>query len=149
MQAKMSRAAIKVIHPGTCRAEPRCTDASSSRSIARRTLLISAIAGAAEYALPRLACASAPVVLPSGAANRRFSVLYKGDRIGAHTVSYSAATGQMRVTTEIDLLVKALFFTVFAFRHRSEEIWRAYAAPRRLAGSYIPIRLRRLECSGC
>jgi Family of unknown function (DUF6134) len=118
------RAAITVIHPGTCRAEPRCTDASNSRSIARRTLLISAIAGAAEYALPRLARASAPVVLPSGAANRRFSVLYKGDRIGAHSVSYSAATGQTRVTTEIDLVVRALFFTVFAFSHRSEEIWR-------------------------
>jgi hypothetical protein len=118
------RAAITVIHPGTCRAEPRCTDASNSRSIARRTLLISAIAGAAEYALPRLARASAPVVLPSGAANRRFSVLYKVDRIGAHSVSYSAATGQTRVTTEIDLVVRALFFTVFAFSHRSEEIWR-------------------------
>jgi hypothetical protein len=117
------RAAIALVRSGTCRVEPRCTDASSSSSIARRTLLISAIAGAAKYALPRLACASAPVVLPSGAANRRFSVLYKGDRIGAHTVSYSAATGQTRVTTEIDLLVKALFFTVFAFSHRSEEIW--------------------------
>jgi uncharacterized protein DUF6134 len=118
------RAAMTGIDPHTCRAEPRCPGASSSSSVARRTLLISAVAAVADYALPRFACASAPVVLPSGAANRRFTVLYKGDRIGAHTVSYSATKGQMRVTTEIDLLVKALFFTVFAFSHRSEEIWR-------------------------
>lgn len=64
------------------------------------------------------------MALPSDAADRRFSVLYKGDRIGAHTVSHSAATGQIRITTEIDLLVKALFFTVFSFSHRSEESWR-------------------------
>lgn len=64
------------------------------------------------------------MVRPSEAASRRFSVFYGGDKIGAHTISFSAATGQTRVTTEIDLVVKALFFTVFAFRHRSVEIWR-------------------------
>jgi hypothetical protein len=90
----------------------------------RRTLLISALAGAAGCALPRFARSAAAAVLPSGAADRRFSVLYKGDRIGAHTVLHSAATGETRITTEIDLQVKALFFTVFSFSHRSEESWR-------------------------
>ena len=90
----------------------------------RRALLISAIAGAAGYALPRFGDAAIAAMSPSDAADRRFSVLYKGDRIGAHTVSHSAAVGQMRITTEIDLQVKALFFTVFAFSHRSEEGWR-------------------------
>jgi Domain of unknown function (DUF6134) len=93
------------------------------RLIGRRTLLASIFAGAAAGVLPRSGRAATSVVLPSAAANRRFSVLYKGDRIGAHTVSY-AADGQARVTTEIDLLVKALFFTVFAFSHHSEETWR-------------------------
>src|SRR6202040_695047 len=69
--------------------------------------------------------AATAIVLPSAAGNRRFSVLYKGDRIGAHTVSYSSATGETRVNTEIHLLVKIAFFTVFAFSHRSEETWRA------------------------
>jgi hypothetical protein len=124
MQAKNERAPIALIHPGICRAEPRFPGASSSSSIARRTLLISAVAGAAGCALPRLARAAAPVILPSDAANRRFSVLYKGDRIGAHTVSHSTVTGETRVSTEIDLLVEALFFTVFAFSHRSVESWR-------------------------
>ena len=64
------------------------------------------------------------IVWPTEDTNRRFSVLYKGHRIGAHSVSFSAATGQTRVTTAINLVVKALFITVFTFRHRSEEIWR-------------------------
>lgn len=93
-------------------------------SIDRRTLLISALAGTAAVALPRLAGAAMAVVWPREAAKRQFSVIYDGDRIGAHTVTYSAATGQTRITTEIDITVKALFFTVFAFHHRSEEIWR-------------------------
>ncbi len=62
--------------------------------------------------------------MPAAAGNRRFSVLYKGDKIGAHTVLYSSATGETRVDTEIHLLVKVAFFTVFAFSHRSEETWR-------------------------
>jgi len=108
-----------VTDPSLCRAAPIWP----SSAIARRTLLVSAAAGAAEYALPRLARAAAPVV-PSDAANRRFSVFYKGDRIGTHAVSYAAAAGETRITTETDLRVKALFFTVFAFSHRSEESWR-------------------------
>ena len=90
----------------------------------RRTLLTSVLAGTTLCALPRVASAAVAIALPNEAANRRFSVLYKGARIGAHTISYSAATGQTRVTTEIGLAVKALFFTVFAYSHRSEEIWR-------------------------
>jgi len=90
----------------------------------RRTLLTSALAGAAVCAVPRFARTAAAAVLPSDAADRRFSVLYKGDRIGAHTVLHSAATGETRITTEIDLLVKALFITVFSYSHRSEESWR-------------------------
>src|SRR5690349_6684712 len=56
-------AAIAAIHSGTCRAEPAVP---SSRSIARRALLISAVAAAAEYVLPRFTRAAASVVLPSG-----------------------------------------------------------------------------------
>jgi hypothetical protein len=62
---------------------------------------------------------------PGAAGDRRFSVLYKGDRIGAHTVLHSAVTGETRIDTEIHLLVKVAFFTVFAFSHRSSETWRA------------------------
>lgn len=106
-----------MIDRSLCRAAP-----PTARS-ARRALLVSAVAGAAEYALPRLTRAAAPVV-PNGAANQRFSVFYKGHRIGPHAVSYSAAAGETRITTETDLRVKALFFTVFAFSHRSEDSWR-------------------------
>jgi len=37
---------------------------------------------------------------------------------------YSSETGETRVNTEIHLLVKLAFFTVFAFSHRSTETWR-------------------------
>lgn len=93
-------------------------------SIRRRTLLVSVLAATAVCALPRFAWSTTAGILPGEAANQRFSVLYKGDKIGAHTISRSAATGQIRITTEIDLVVKALFFTVYAFSHRSEETWR-------------------------
>ena len=93
-------------------------------SIRRRTLLASALAGTTACALPRFASATTAILWPGEPTNLQFSVLYKGDRIGTHSVAFSQATGQARVTTVIDLAVKALFFTVFAFSHRSEEIWR-------------------------
>lgn len=85
---------------------------------------MSAIAGAAASALPCFTYASAAIVAPTASANRRFSVFYAGERIGAHTITYSAATGETRISTGIELAVKALFFNVFAFSHHSEEIWR-------------------------
>ena len=63
--------------------------------------------------------------MPNAAANRRFSVRYKGIRIGTHTVSYLSATGETQIKTEIDLEVKVAFITAYAFSHRSEETWRA------------------------
>jgi hypothetical protein len=94
------------------------------KSVPRRALLRAAFAGAVSCAFPRLAYAATAIVSPAAASDRRFSVLYKGNRIGAHTVLHSSATGETRVNTEIHLLVKVAFFTVFAFSHRSEEIWR-------------------------
>jgi Domain of unknown function (DUF6134) len=93
--------------------------------VPRRALLIAGCAGALSYAFPRTANAATAIVMPVAAGNRRFSVLYKGERIGAHTVLSSSATGETRINTEIHLLVKIAFFTVFAFSHRSEETWRA------------------------
>lgn len=96
-----------------------------ARGVRRRALLRAVCAGAAVF------CASAfpvrraaGIVLPAITSSRRFSVLYKGARIGAHTIGYSPATGEIRVSTEIHLLVKVAFFTAFAFDHRSEETWR-------------------------
>ena len=90
-------------------------------SIRRRALLVGGLAGAVSYAFPPVAHGATAFVLPNAAANRRFSVLYKGIRIGTHTVSYSAATGETLVNTEIHLEVKLAFLTAYAFTHRSEE----------------------------
>jgi Domain of unknown function (DUF6134) len=93
--------------------------------VPRRALLKAGLAGAVGCAFAPLAHAATAIILPAAAGNRRFSVLYKGDRIGTHTVLYSAATEETRVNTEIHLLVKVAIFTVFKFNHRSEETWRA------------------------
>ena len=94
-------------------------------SIQRRALLMGGFAGMISRAFLPLAHAATTIVVPTAAANRRFSVLYKGKRIGTHTVSYSSATGETRVNTEIHLDVKVALLTLYAFSHRSEEIWRA------------------------
>jgi hypothetical protein len=94
-------------------------------SIPRRALLMGGFAGAVSSAFPQVAHAATAIVLPTADGNRQFSVLYKGFRIGGHTVSYSSATGETRVDTQIHLSVKVAFLSVFAFSHRSEEIWRA------------------------
>ena len=95
-------------------------------SIPRRALLIGGgFAGAVSCASSRVARAATAIVLPTPAGDRRFAVRYKGIKIGAHTVSYSSATGETRVATDIDLSVKVAFLSVFAFSHRSQETWRA------------------------
>ena len=93
--------------------------------IRRRTLLMGGFAGAITCAVPPVAHAATALVLPNAAASRRFSVQYKGIRIGTHTISYSSATGETHVKTEINLEVKLAFITAYAFSHRSEETWRA------------------------
>jgi hypothetical protein len=85
---------------------------------------MAALASLISCACPRPTLAFSAVDLAGAASSRRFSVLYKGRRIGAHTIDYSSESGETRVNTEINLSVKVAFFTVFAFRHRSEEIWR-------------------------
>jgi hypothetical protein len=94
-------------------------------SVRRRALLMGGFAGAIGCAFPAFAPAATAIVVPTAAANRRFSVLYKGFTIGSHTISYSSATGETRVNTEINLEVKVAFVTAYAFSHRSEETWRA------------------------
>ncbi len=83
------------------------------------------LAGAVSCTFPLVGHAATAFVLPTAAANRRFSVSYKGIRIGTHTISYSSAAGETRVHTEINLEVKIAFLTAYAFSHRSEETWRA------------------------
>jgi len=94
-------------------------------SIRRRALVMGGLAGAVSCVFPPSAHAATALVLPTATADRRFSVLYKGIRIGAHAVSYSSATGETRVNTDIHLEVKLAFVTAYAFSHRSRETWRA------------------------
>jgi hypothetical protein len=96
-----------------------------STSIRRRVFIINGFAAAIVCSVPPVARAATALALPTPTANRRFSVLYKGHKIGTHAVSYSLGTGEMLVETEIHLEAKLVFFPAYAFSHRSEETWRA------------------------
>ncbi|MGO9786499.1 MAG: DUF6134 family protein [Stellaceae bacterium] len=95
-----------------------------SFSISRRALFVAGMAGLASVAFPRRGMARPAFVPPDEFANRRFSIFYKGDRVGSHTVATAPETGEIRVNTAINIAVKALFFTVYAYTHGSEERWR-------------------------
>jgi hypothetical protein len=96
------------------------------KAFGRRAVLAGGWAVAVGSALPGAAQAAAAIVWPSGGGSgRRFSVLNKGTKIGTHTILYSSATGEVQVSTDISLLAKVGFLTVFRFTHRSTEIWRA------------------------
>jgi hypothetical protein len=43
---------------------------------------------------------------------------------GTHVVRGTPAGTAVRVDTEVDMIVRALFFTAFSYRHRSQETWR-------------------------
>lgn len=55
----------------------------------------------------------------------RFRVLRKGSTIGEHSVTFRAAGDRLVVNTHIEITVKALFLTVYRFKHDAEEIWQA------------------------
>lgn len=93
-------------------------------SVSRRGLLLAAGTAAVGSALLRPARAVTTIVMPTASANRQFTVLYKGTKIGTHSIAYSSATGETTVSTDIHLLAKVAFLTVFTFAHRSTEIWR-------------------------
>jgi hypothetical protein len=82
----------------------------------RRAVIKMGLAAILQFYLPHVACAPTEIDWSGVAGSRRFSVLYRNHKIGAHTVTYSSETGEMRVDTEVHLLVKVAFFTVFAFR---------------------------------
>jgi hypothetical protein len=95
------------------------------RSIQRRAFVTGGFAAAVGSSVPLVAREATALVLPTTAANQRFSILYKGHRIGTHAVSYSSATGERLVKTEIDIEARLAFFPAYVFSHRSEEVWRA------------------------
>lgn len=99
-------------------------DVQRRKLLSRRAVLMAGCAGAVSQLLPRPVGATTAIVLPEAGDERRFSVFYKGSRIGAHTILYSSVTGETQVSTRINLLVKAAFFTLFRFSHSSTETWR-------------------------
>jgi len=89
----------------------------------RRVVLLSVLAQSIPTVAPHKLLAATATALPTGAANRRFAIFYQGGRIGTHIVRSTPAGEGVRVDTEVDMTVKLLFFTMFSYRHRSQETW--------------------------
>jgi Family of unknown function (DUF6134) len=53
-----------------------------------------------------------------------FDVYRKGDRIGAHTISFAPAGAGERVTSRVELAVKMAFVTLYRYEQTGEDEWR-------------------------
>jgi hypothetical protein len=93
-------------------------------AVPRRAFIMAGFAAAVGCAFPRRALAMTTIGAAGATNDRHFSVLYGDRRIGTHSIVYSSDGEDTRVSTEIHLVTKVAFITVFAFNHRSEEIWR-------------------------
>jgi Family of unknown function (DUF6134) len=77
------------------------------------------------------AAAAMPLVGPSwlGRAHAtvpqdiRFRALRAGSQIGEHRINFRTDGDRLAVETHVDIVVKVLVFTIFRFKHQSEEIW--------------------------
>lgn len=94
-------------------------------SVSRRRLAATAGAAAVSAALPYRTIGATPIVMPTSFSNRQFSILHGSTKIGSHSIVGSPALDETTVSTDIRLLVKVGFLTVFAFAHRSTEVWRS------------------------
>lgn len=52
-----------------------------------------------------------------------FAALRNGEPIGKHVVTFDRDGAQLRVSTTIDLTVKFLGITAYAYKHRAQEVW--------------------------
>jgi hypothetical protein len=85
---------------------------------------MSVLTAAVTSAVPGRLLAAPLITAPGDAANRRFSLVYKGHTIGRHVVRSGPAIEGVGVSTDVDVTVKRLFLTMFSYSHRSEERWR-------------------------
>lgn len=93
--------------------------ASPERSPTRRDLVALAAASLAAPALAGPAWAAAP-----GDGRLVFAVFRNGGRIGAHTMTFSRASGLLRVETRMSAVVRLGPIPVFRYEHSAEEVWR-------------------------
>ena len=91
-----------------------------ARGLSRRRLLGLAAAAATMplvgYSLSCRAQAAVPHDL-------HFRVLRDGSEIGGHLINFRADGDRLVAETHVDIAVKVLMFTVFRFKHQSQEIW--------------------------
>src|SRR3990172_8482982 len=96
--------------------------AGGVRFVNRRRFLGLATAAAATPLLAPFLLVPARAATPRDV---RFRALHKGVPVGEHTVAFRTESERLTVVTHIDIIIKALFFTAFRFKHDAEEVWDA------------------------
>ena len=92
--------------------------------ITRRTSLGLAAGGLAAMVVPqapRAMVTNSPGPLP---AYFDFDILFDGNVVGAHRIGIELAGDETLVRTDIEIVVKMAFITVFNYAHSGEERWR-------------------------
>jgi hypothetical protein len=84
--------------------------------------LLRLAAGAAALPLvePSLLFGRAHAAVPQ---DLRFRALRAGSQIGEHTINFRMDGDRLTVATRVEIVVKVLLFTIFRFKHQSEEVW--------------------------
>jgi hypothetical protein len=83
---------------------------------------LAAVAAAMPLVGPSLLLGRAHAAVPQ---DLRFRALRAGSQIGQHSVSFRMDGDNLAVVTRVEIVVKVLLFTIFRFKHQSEEIWHA------------------------
>lgn len=91
--------------------------------ISRRNLLAVGAAAASAAARPRLPMAAAGCRYPPLGAIR-YNVYRKGLRVGEHVARFRRDGDDLKVTNDIELVVRFFGIPVYRYAHRNEEIWR-------------------------
>ena len=90
--------------------------------LSRRGLLRLAVGAAALPLLGPLSIGRARAAAPR---DLLFRALRDGSQIGEHAIGFRTDGDHLTVKTRVDIEIKVLFFSVFHFRHRCHEVWRA------------------------
>lgn len=85
----------------------------------RRRLIGLAAAGAGLLLAPPLASGAATLPV-----DRTFDVYRNGSKIGQHRIAFEANDRGFRANTDIDLVVKIAFITVYTYRQVGRDVWR-------------------------
>lgn len=93
-------------------------------AVTRRSLLSAPAVGAAAFAIGNGALAGLAAAQGAAPRSRLFSVGWRGNKIGEHSIQFEQRGDSLAVDIDIDLEVKVAFVTAYRYQHVNRELWR-------------------------